>query len=138
MNSPHKNKTFAALSSFLLGMLGVHRFYLRGLGDRWGWLHAASLPATAAIMATDPNRPLLINAIPLVISMLVASIETFLIGLMPDEKWDATYNPDSGMKSDSRWFVAALMVANLFYGATLLLTVIARGFDLWLTGGAYG
>ncbi len=138
MNSPHKNKTVTALLSFLLGMLGVHRFDLRGLGDRWGWLHAASLPATAAIMATDPGRPLLINAIPLVISMLIACIETFVIGLMPDEKWDATYNPDSGKQSDSQWFVAALMVANLFYGATLLLTVIARAFDLWLTGGAYG
>ncbi len=138
MNSPHKNKTFTALLSFLLGMLGVHRFYLRGLGDRAGWLHAASLPATAAILATDPGRPLLINAIPLVLSMLVATIETFVIGLMPDEKWDATYNPDSGVQSDSQWFVAVLMVANLFYGATLLLTVIARSFDLWLTGGAYG
>ncbi len=70
--------------------------------------------------------------------MLVASIETFVIGLMPDEKWDATYNPESGVQSNSQWLVAALMVANLFYGATLLLTVIARAFDLWLTGGAYG
>ncbi len=138
MNSPHKNKTFTAFLSFLLGMVGVHRFYLHGLGDRWGWLHPARLPATAAIMATDPSRPLLINAIPLVLSMLVACIETFVLGLMSDEKWDATYNPDSGVQSDSHWFVAALMVANLFYGATLLLTVIARAFDLWLTGGAYG
>ncbi len=138
MNSAHKNKTFAALLSFLLGMVGVHRFYLRGLADRWGWLHAASLPATAAIMATDPSRPLLINAVPLVISMLAASIETFVIGLMPDEKWDATYNAESGVQSDTRWFVAVLMVANLFYGATLLLVVLARSFDLWLTGGAYG
>jgi hypothetical protein len=138
MTHPHKNKTFTALLSFLLGMLGVHRFYLHGLTDRWGWLHAASLPATAAIIATDPSRPLLFNTVPLVMSMLVASIETFVIGLMPDEKWDATYNPASGLQSDSRWYIAALMVANLFYGATLLLTVIARAFDLWLTGGAYG
>ncbi len=138
MNTAHKNKTFAALLSFLTGMVGIHRFYLRGLGDRWGWLHAASLPATAAIMATDPSRPLLLNAVPLVLSMLAASIETFVIGLMPDEKWDATYNAESGVQSDTRWFVAVLMVANLFYGATLLLVVLARSFDLWLTGGAYG
>ncbi len=138
MNTAHKNKTFAALLSFLTGMVGIHRFYLRGLGDRWGWLHAASLPATAAIMATDPSRPLLINAVPLVLSMLASSIETFVIGLMPDEKWDATYNAESGVQSDTRWFVAVLMVANLFYGATLLLVVLARSFDLWLTGGAYG
>jgi len=133
-----KNKTIATLIALLLGMLGAHRFYLNGIADRWGWLHAASLPATAAIMATDPSRPLLINAVPLVLSMLAASIETFVIGLMPDEKWDATYNAESGVQSDTRWFVAVLMVANLFYGATLLLVVLARSFDLWLTGGAYG
>ena len=61
-----------------------------------------------------------------------------LIGLMADEKWDATWNAGSSLKSDSRWPIAMLMVANLFYGATLLLTVIARAFDLMLTGGADG
>jgi len=134
----HKNKTLAALLSFLLGAIGLHRFYLTGLRDRWGWLHFASLPASAALLLALPGQPLLVTASPLVLSALVASIETFVIGLMPDEKWDATWNPGSGEQSDSRWFVAALMVANLFYGATLLLTVIARAFDLWLTGGAYG
>ena len=36
------------------------------------------------------------------------------------------------------WPVALMMVVNLFCGATLLLTVLARSFDLLLTGGAYG
>jgi hypothetical protein len=138
MTSRHKNKTLAALISFLLGAIGLHRFYLNGLRDRWGWLHFASLPATVVLLLALPGQPLLITAAPLVLSALVASIETFVIGLMPDEKWDATWNAGSGEPSDSRWPVAALMVANLFYGATLLLTVIARAFDLMLTGGAYG
>lgn len=138
MTSRHKNKTLAALISFLLGAIGLHRFYLNGLRDRWGWLHFASLPATVVLLLALPGQPLLITAAPLVLSALVASIETFVIGLMPDEKWDATWNAGSGERSDSRWPVAALMVANLFYGATLLLTVIARAFDLMLTGGAYG
>ena len=138
MTSRHKNKTLAALISFLLGAIGLHRFYLNGLRDRWGWLHFASLPATVVLLLALPGQPLLITAAPLVLSALAASIETFVIGLMPDEKWDATWNAGSGEPSDSRWPVAALMVANLFYGATLLLTVIARAFDLMLTGGAYG
>jgi hypothetical protein len=70
--------------------------------------------------------------------MLVASIETFVIGLMPDEKWDERYNPEAEASTDTRWPVPLMMVLNLFYGTTLLLTVIARAFDLWLTGGAYG
>lgn len=134
----HKNKTLAALLSFLLGAAGIHRFYLRGLGDLWGWLHFASLPASVALMSAEPEWPLLVTASPLILSMLAASIETFVIGLMPDEKWDSLWNASSGRQSDSRWPVALLMVANLFYGATLLLAVLARAFDLMLTGGAYG
>ncbi|MEY3719726.1 MAG: hypothetical protein RL618_245 [Pseudomonadota bacterium] len=136
--SAHKNKTLATLLALLLGMLGAHRFYLNGIIDRWGWLHVASLPASAALLAVRPDWPLLFFAAPLVLSMLVASIETFVIGLMPDEKWDERYNPRTDTPTDTRWPVPVMMVSNLFYGATLLLSVIARAFDLWLTGGAYG
>jgi TM2 domain-containing membrane protein YozV len=138
MTTRHKNKTLAAMFAFLLGALGLHRFYMTGPSDRWGWLHLASLPATIALLLALPGLPLLVTASPLVLSALVASVETFVIGLMPDEQWDARWNAGSGEQSDSRWPVAALMVANLFFGATLLLTVIARAFDLVLTGGAYG
>lgn len=134
----HKNKTLATFLALLLGFAGLHRFYLHGLSDRWGWLHALSLPLTAVLLSANPELPLLINTAPLVLSMLIASIETFVLGLMPDEKWDVRYNPASGRTSDSRWPIALMMVLNLFYGATLLLTVLARAFDLMLTGGAYG
>ncbi len=138
MTAPHKNKTLATLLSFFLGAAGLHRFYLRGATDLWGWLHFASLPATGLLLSTLPDQPLLVTAAPLILSMLVASIETFVIGLTPDEQWDARWNAGSGRKTDSRWPIPTLMVLNLFYGATLLLTVIARAFDLMLTGGAYG
>ena len=134
----HKNKTIATLLALLLGSVGLHRFYLHGLNDRWGWLHAVSLPLSALLLLSNPELPLLINTLPLVISTLTASIETFVLGLMPDEKWDSRYNPASDIESDSGWPVALMMVVNLFCGATLLLTVLARSFDLMLTGGAYG
>ena len=134
----HKNKTMATLLALLLGSVGVHRFYLHGITDRWGWLHSVSLPLSAMLLLSNPELPLLVNTVPLVISLLTASIETFVLGLMPDEKWDARYNPASGITSDSRWPIALMMVVNLFCGATLLLAVLARGFDLMLTGGAYG
>jgi TM2 domain len=134
----HKSKTLATFLALLLGSIGLHRFYLHGLADRWGWLHAISLPLSSLLLLSNPELPLLVNTLPLVISMLAASIETFVLGLMPDEKWDTRYNPASGIASDSRWPIALMMVVNLFFGATLLLTVLARGFDLMLTGGAYG
>ena len=136
--APHKNKTMATFLALLLGSVGIHRFYLHGLKDRWGWLHAVSLPLSALLLLSNPELPLLINTVPLVISLLSASIETFVLGLMPDEKWDVRYNATSGIASDSGWPVALMMVVNLFCGATLLLTVLARGFDLLLTGGANG
>lgn len=134
----HKNKTLATFLAFFGGFAGFHRFYLGGPTDRWGWLHAASLPASAWMMLSNPESQMLINTAPMVVSMLAASIETFVLGLMPDDKWDARYNPDTRHRSDSRWPIAVMMVLNLFYGATLLLTVLARSVDLMLTGGAYG
>ncbi len=138
MQNLHKNKTFAAFLGLLLGAAGIHRFYLKGIKDLSGWLHAATLLLCAVLLAQNPDRPLLINTAPLVISVLISCIETFMIGLMPDEKWDALHNPDSGKSSESSWIVALLMVVNLAYGATLMLIALARSFDLILTGGSYG
>lgn len=138
MQNLHKNKTFAALFGLLFGGAGAHRFYLKGLKDLPGWLHASTLLLCALLLAQNPDRPLLINTAPLVISVLISCIETFIIGLMPDEKWDARHNAESGKSSDTGWFVALLMVVNLAYGATLMLIAMARTFDLILTGGSYG
>ena len=138
MTASHKNKTFAALLALLFGGAGLHRFYLHGLRDRWGWLHAAALLLSGGLLAQDPSRALLVNTAPLVLSVLAACIETFVIGLMADEKWDARYKAASGQHSDTSWMVAVLMVVNLGYGATLMLIALARSFDLLLTGGSYG
>jgi hypothetical protein len=138
MNSTFKSKALAAVLALVWGGAGLHRFYLNGMKDRWGWLYAASLPASGFLFALHPDWPLLAYAAPAVLSLLVASLETFVIGLTSDEKWDEKYNAKSELKTDSHWPIPAMMVLNLFYGATLLLTVIARAFDLVLTGGAYG
>ena len=41
-----KNKSVAAWLAFVGGPLGLHRFYLHGLGDMWAW--ALPIPAPAA------------------------------------------------------------------------------------------
>ena len=138
MQNFHKNKTFAALLGLMLGGAGLHRFYLQGIKDIPGWLHAAAALLSAALLAQNPDRPLSINTAPLVISILASCIETFVIGLMSDEKWDAQHNTESGKTSDTSWLVALLMVMNLACGATLMLIALARSFDLILTGGSYG
>jgi hypothetical protein len=57
---------------------------------------------------------------------------------MPDEKWDASFNPQSGKLSNSRWPLAVVLVATLLFGAFGLIASIARLFDLLYTGGVYG
>nr|WP_307761821.1 NINE protein [Telluria cellulosilytica] len=136
--SQHKNKTFATALAFLLGGLGAHRFYLKGSVDRLGLLHICSLPAAGLVYglghAPNPFWVLL----PMILSWLVGFGEALILGLTPDEKWDARYNRNSGRRSASHWFVILLVVVTMLVGTTALIATISRLFDLLYTGGAYG
>jgi len=136
----HKNKTFATFLAFLLGGLGAHRFYLYGWKDKWAWLHVASLPLSvlALFAVSTTSQPQAFAAGPLVISVLAAFLEALVIGLTPDDKWDARHNAGSGKRSQSGWPIVLLLVLTLGIGATALISTIARTFDLLFTGGSYG
>jgi hypothetical protein len=138
MNLAHKNKTLATLLAFALGGVGVHRYYLRGANDTWGWLHAASVPAVGLVMAAAPQANIYFQLLPLILSILAGFLEALVLGLMPDDKWDAAFNAGSGRQSESRWPLALLLVATLMVGASGLIATISRLFDLLYTGGAYG
>jgi hypothetical protein len=134
----HKNKTVATLLALLFGSAGLHRFYLYGPKDFWGWLHLATLPLSALLVLGNPQAPMIFTASPLVLSVLAAFLETLLIGLTPDEKWDARHNVGSGRQSDTGWPVPLMLVLALGLGATALIAAIARTFDMLFTGGSYG
>ena len=135
---PHKNKTLATLLALLFGSAGLHRFYLYGRRDLWGWVHLATLPLSGLLLLGKPEVAAIFTAAPFVLSVLAAFLETLLIGLTPDEKWDACHNPGSGRTSDTGWPVPLMLVLALACGATALIAAIARTFDILLTGGAYG
>jgi TM2 domain-containing membrane protein YozV len=134
----HKNKTFTTLLAAVLGGVGAHRFYLKGLGDRWGWAHAAALPLCGVVMSLAPQANWYFQYLPLTLSMLAGFLEALVIGLTPDEKWDAARNPGSGRHSQSGWLLALLLVATVMVGASMTIATLARLFDLLYTGGAYG
>jgi hypothetical protein len=138
MNLAHKNKTLATLLAFALGGVGAHRYYLRGINDTWGWLHAASVAGVGLVMAAAPQANIYFQLLPLFLSMLAGFLEALVLGLMPDDKWDATFNAGSGRQSESRWPLALLLVATLMVGASGLIATLSRLFDLLYTGGAYG
>lgn len=116
MNKPHKNKTLATLLAAVLGGLGAHRFYLYGKKDAWAWVHVFLFP----------------------LSILAGFLAALVLGLTPDEKWDALHNRESGRHSQSGWLLVILLVLSFAVGAIAVIAVIARGFDLLYTGGAYG
>ncbi|TWI65334.1 TM2 domain-containing protein [Pseudoduganella lurida] len=135
---PHKYRTLATLLAFVFGGLGLHRFYLKGFHDRWGWLHAAALPACGIVMSLAPRADWFYWYLPLTLSVLAGCLEALVLGLTPDDRWDARYNQGSGRQSASRWPLAVVIVATMMVGAGLLIATMARLFDLLYTGGAYG
>ncbi len=134
----HKNKAFATLLAAALGFTGVHRLYLHGLRDRWLWLHAASLVASALLLALAPGLNWFYIVLPMLLSALAGILEAFVIGLLADEKWDAKHNSASGKTSSSSGWLALTLVVTLGAGAVLMIGTISRLFDLLYTGGAYG
>lgn len=138
MTAKHKNKTFATFLAAVTGGFGFHRFYLHGKTDRWGWLHFLSAPVSAMAVATGGDRPAMFMALPFIVSVLSALIEALVIGLTPDDKWDASHNPASGRQSDSRWPLALLLVLTVGAGAVAMIAALARIVDLLYTGGSFG
>jgi len=138
MPTSHKNKTFATFLAMLAGGVGAHRFYLRGSLDKIGLMHVASLPIAGLVVGLAPEANPFYKLLPVILSFLVGYLETLILGVTPDEKFDAAFNPASGRKSDTGWMIALLLVGTMLLGTTALISTLARLVDLLNTGGAYG
>ena len=136
--TPHKNKTVATALAFLLGGVGAHRFYLKGSVDRLGLLHVCSLPLTGLVYGVGRGLNPFWVLLPLMVSYIAGHIEALVIGLTPDEKWDAAYNAGVPRAPRSHWLLVLLLILTTLVGATLLIAAISRMFDLIFTGGAFG
>lgn len=122
-----KNKGIAAWLALLLGSLGVHRFYLHGFADRWAWLHPLpTLVALAALRSIENvDSPQLTWALPLFCLMVaIGCLSAILIGLTPDERWNARHNP-SEPAPPSRWAPVLAAIAGLLLGGGSLMAGIA-------------
>ncbi|ATQ78804.1 hypothetical protein CR152_09730 [Massilia violaceinigra] len=138
MSTSHKNKTFASFLALILGAVGAHRFYLRGSLDKLGLMHLASLPVAGLVYGLAPEANWFFKILPLVLSGIIGFVEALMIGLTPDEKFDAAFNAKSGRKSASNWVLAVLLVCTMLTAATMTIATLARLNDLLYTGGAYG
>jgi len=137
MAAAHKNKTVATLLALLLGGFGIHRFYLKPGADRIGLLHLCCLPVMGILYGAVKPHPFYM-VLPLLVSYIAGFVEALVIGLTPDEKWDAQYNAHSGRQSRSNWVLVLLLVVTMLVATTVLIGTIARLSDVVYTGGAYG
>jgi TM2 domain len=123
-----KSKGIAAWAALLLGSVGAHRFYLFGWNDRWALAHP--LPTLLALIGLrqvetlGTDAPALTWAFPLFGLMLaIGCLNAILIGLTPDDKWNARFN--AGAPNDSRWGPVLAAVFGLLLGGAALMATIA-------------
>lgn len=129
-SAPFKNRAVAAALTLFFGVVGLHRFYLCGLRDRWGWLHPALFVIGLVGVwrfvfegRSDWASWLLLGVF--VGFMIAVLLQAIVIGLTPDEKWDARWNAASGRRSANRWAPIYVVVAALFFGTGALMGTLA-------------
>lgn len=126
---PAKSKTLATWLAFVAGSLGLHRFYLHGPRDLWGWLHVppALLGTYGVLRMLDLGQDdrlawALIPLLGLVLS--VSMLSAIIYGLMPDEKWNARFNAGAA-EVRSGWLAVLGVLCALTVGSTVLIATIA-------------
>ena len=132
MNSPHgdaRSQTIATWLALLGGPLGLHRFYLHGPGDRWGWLlWPPTLIGTYGVQrmrALGQDDQLAWLLIPFLGLVIAATMLTAIIyGLTPVTQWKARFDP-AGNEISWPWLNVIGAVAGLAIGATALIASIA-------------
>lgn len=128
-----KNKSIATWLAFLGGTLGLHRFYLYGMGDLLGWL--LPLPTALGIYGIERVQQLGQDdqlswlLIPLLgFTFAACALQAIVYGLMESDKWNARFNPQAptdAMPGRTQWFTVCAVALSLLVGAGVLMASIA-------------
>ena len=132
-----KHKTLATWLTFLFGPLGLHRFYLFGLGDTMGWL----LPIPTALGIYGFERVSLYGLddvlswwlLP-VFGFTVAAtcLNAIVYGLMTPAQWNKKFNPTADPlhpAGHTQWATIGAIVLSLMIGTAALLSGLAYSFQ---------
>jgi hypothetical protein len=132
-----KNKTLAAWLSFLGGPLGLHRFYLFGLGDLLGWL--LPIPTALGIYGLQRVQAFGLDdqwswvLIPLLgFTVAGCALNAIVTGLTAEEVWNEKFNSKQNQGNGSgktQWLTVAAIVCSLLIGTSVLLASIAFSFQ---------
>ncbi|MEO8279436.1 MAG: hypothetical protein ABI564_07065 [Ideonella sp.] len=126
----HKSKTLATWIALIGGSLGLHRFYLAGLRDLWGWLYP--VPTLIGLYGVQRMRDLGQDdqlawlLIPLLgIAVAAAMLSAIVYGLTSDERWWQARNPTEATPARSGWLAIIGVILALLIGASVLMATIA-------------
>lgn len=133
----YKNKTVATWLALLGGPLGLHRFYLYGRSDLWGWLYplptALGLYGIERVQQFGQDDQLSWVLMPLLgISIVASALTAIVYGLRSTEKWNAGFNAQAATDASpgqTNWFTIAAVVASLLIGTTVLMASLAFSFQ---------
>jgi hypothetical protein len=132
-----KRKTWAAWLAFLGGPVGLHRFYLHGPRDPWGWalfvptlLGIYGIERVQAFGQDDVASWLLVPLLGFTIAG--CCLTAIVYGLMTREAWNARFNP--GLPQDAApggtsWLTIFAVAIALMVGAAVLMASIAFSFQ---------
>jgi hypothetical protein len=126
-----RSKTIATWLALLGGTLGLHRLYLKGLGDLPGWLHV--LPTTLGLFGALRMRELgqddhLAWVLIPILGLMIAQAMGYAIfyGLTSDEAWATRYQQ---ALQPTGWGPVLGVIAGLLIGATVLMGSVAFGIQ---------
>ncbi|MFC7408920.1 NINE protein [Hydrogenophaga atypica] len=130
-----KNKTVAAWLALLGGPLGLHRFYLKGLGDTLGWLYplptALGLWGVERLQSLGQDDKLSWLLIPLLGFTVASTCLTAIVYALTDRaRWNARYSTsaESGAGNTNGLTITAIVVS-LLVGAGSLMASLAFSFQ---------
>ncbi|HZA95442.1 MAG TPA: hypothetical protein VE421_04835 [Burkholderiaceae bacterium] len=117
-----RHKAVAALLASLTGAVGLNRLYL---GQPFWWLPLGitliALPLILGVQNWYQTPAFFVLMVPVVAGF----IQALVIALMPDERFDARFNPTHARRNRSGWDAVVVAVVSLFVGAVVLMTTIA-------------
>lgn len=128
-----KNKTLTTFLACGLGVLGAHRFYLKGWSDVWGWLHVAAsfvglLGFIRIFQWGQDDRMAWLLAPCLGLTLTSSCLAALVYGLSSCAAWNQRHNPSvepEHAAGRSNGLTIFIVVIALLVGATALMSVIA-------------
>ena len=127
-----KSKTVAAWVALLGGVAGLHRFYLKGSRDVWGWLlplpallGAYGLWRARTIGLDDRWSWVLMPMLGMVFS--AGALMSIVYGLTEQQRWNRVFNADRPADHPlgaTNWRTVVALVLALLLGTTALMASI--------------